>query len=55
MQYENFKKLAIKSASDFQLLYDCISNKTDTVLSPRKIFYGKIPRTAIEMYEHTKT
>lgn len=54
MHYESLKKLTIKSASDFQLLYDSIPNKADTVLAPRKTFYDTIPRTAHEMYEHTK-
>lgn len=54
MEYDHLKLLAMKSASDFQCLYDSVPNKSGTVLLPRKTFYGDVPRTASEMYEHTK-
>lgn len=53
-EYSLLKALAMKSARDFQTLYDSIPDKDKSVLSPRKTFYGEIPRTAREMYEHTK-
>ena len=53
-EYFCLKALAMKSAHDFQTLYDSIPDKDKSVLLPRKTFYGEIPRTACEMYEHTK-
>ena len=53
-EYFALKALAMKSAHDFQTLYDSIPDKDKSVLLPRKTFYGEIPRTAHEMYEHTK-
>lgn len=53
-EYFCLKALAMKSARDFQTLYDSVPDKDKSVLPPRKTFYGEIPRTAREMYEHTK-
>ena len=53
-EYEELKGLALKSAEDFLRLYEAIPNKRKSVLPVRKTFYGQIPRTAEEMYEHTK-
>lgn len=53
-EYLRLKKLALKSASDFHRLYQQIPNKDKSALQVRKTFYGNIPRTANEMYEHTK-
>lgn len=53
-EYFCLKALAMKSAHDFQTIYDSIPDKDKSVLLPRKTFYGEIPRTAHEMYEHTK-
>lgn len=53
-EYEALKALAMKSARDFQSLYDAIPRKDESCLAVRKTFYGQIPRTAFEMYEHTK-
>ena len=53
-EYEELKALALKSARDFQALYDAIPNKNKSCLPVRTTFYGQIPRTAFEMYEHTK-
>lgn len=53
-EYFCLKALAMKSARDFQTLYDSIPDKDKSVLPPRKTFYGEIPRTSREMYEHTK-
>ncbi|MDE6767593.1 MAG: hypothetical protein K2J35_05315, partial [Eubacterium sp.] len=53
-KYLELKALVLKSAEDFQKLYDSIPNKNKSTLPIRKTFYGDVPRTAYEMYEHTK-
>lgn len=53
-EYRRLKNLALKSAKDFLTLYNSIPDKTISCLSQRKTFYGAVPRTATEMYEHTK-
>ncbi len=53
-EYLKLKDLALKSAADFLRLYDSIPNKKTSVLPMRKTFYGQVPRTAEEMYLHTK-
>ena len=53
-EYEALKALVMQSALDFQALYDSIPDKDCTCLPPRKTFYGAVPRTSREMYEHTK-
>ena len=53
-EYEKLKALALKSAKDFLALYESIPNKSATVIAERKTFYGQVPRTADEMYMHTK-
>ncbi len=54
-EYEVLKALALRSAKDFLALYESIPDK-DVGLSPlRKTFYGQVPRTAREMYAHTKS
>ena len=53
-EYEKLKALALKSAKDFLTLYNSIPDKSATVIAARKTFYGQVPRTADEMYEHTK-
>lgn len=53
-EYEKLKALALKSAKDFLALYNSVPNKNITSLPARKTFYGELPRTASEMYEHTK-
>ena len=53
-KYEKLKALALKSARDFLALYESIPNKSATAIAERKTFYGQVPRTADEMYEHTK-
>ena len=44
----------MKSARDFLALYRSIPDKDKSALPPRATFYGEIPRTAREMYKHTK-
>lgn len=53
-EYVELKALVLKSASDFYALYVSIPNKHESCLPQRKTFYGNVPRTAQEMYEHTK-
>ena len=53
-EYEKLKALVLKSASDFYTLYASIPNKNESCLPHRRTFYGDVPRTAQEMYEHTK-
>ncbi len=53
-EYEKLKTLALKSAKDFLTLYESIPDKSATAIAERKTFYGQVPRTADEMYEHTK-
>lgn len=53
-EYEQLKALALKSARDFLTLYEAIPEKGKSCCSARATFYGQVPRTALEMYEHTK-
>ena len=53
-EYEKLKALALKSAKDFITLYESIPDKSATASLARKTFYGNVPRSADEMYEHTK-
>lgn len=53
-EYLELKALALKSAEDFLKLYNSIPDKDKTSLPKRKTFYGDVPITANEMYEHTK-
>ena len=53
-EYEELKALALRSAKDFLMLYESIPDKNRSCLPNRKTFYGQVPRTAFEMYEHTK-
>ncbi len=53
-EYRELKTLALKSAKDLLILYNSIADKDKSVLPERKSFYGPVPRTANEMYEHTK-
>ena len=53
-EYEKLKTLALKSANDFLTLYESIPDKTAGIIAERQTFYGQVPRTADEMYEHTK-
>lgn len=53
-EYEALKSLALKSAQDFFKLYQAIPDRNKSCLPARATFYGSVPRTAYEMYEHTK-
>ena len=52
--YQRLKALALRSAADFLALYNAIPEKNRAVQKPRETFYGAVPRTAEEMYRHTK-
>ncbi len=54
-EYAALKSLALRSAADFQRLYDSVPDPDKSVLPARPTFYGNVPRTAREMYEHTKS
>ena len=53
-EYEELKALALRSAGDFLTLYESVPDKNRSCLPVRQTFYGQAPRTAFEMYEHTK-
>ena len=53
-EYKKLKALSLKSAKDFLALYESIPDKSATASAERKTFYGNVPRSADEMYEHTK-
>lgn len=53
-EYGELKALAMRSAQDFLTLYQAVPEKEKSCLPVRDTFYGLAPRTALEMYEHTK-
>ena len=53
-EYAELKALALKSARDFLTLFQAMPDQNKSCLPARETFYGQIPRTALEMYEHTK-
>lgn len=53
-EYSKLRDLALKSAKDFLKVYEMIPDKNASSLPIRKTFYGQVPRTAEEMYLHTK-
>lgn len=53
--YAQLKALALKSAEDILALYEAVPDKTRSCLPVRQTFYGQVPRTAEEMYIHTKS
>lgn len=53
-EYLELKALALKSAQDFLRLYQAVPDKDKSCLPVRTTFYGQVPRTAFEMYEHTR-
>ena len=53
-EYEALRALCLRSAADFLALYGAVPEK-DRPLSPaRESFYGPVPSTAEEMYQHSK-
>lgn len=53
-QYSELKALALRSAKDFLVFYNSMPDKDATCFRPRTTFYGDVPITAREMYNHTK-
>lgn len=53
-EYQGLKALAMKSAEDFYAQYNSFPDKDRSINPIRKTFYGTVPRTAEEMYQHTK-
>lgn len=53
-EYLWLKELALKSAEDFLKLYESVPDRQRSCLPLRRTFYGPVPRTAEEMYAHTK-
>lgn len=54
-EYNILKDLALKSAQDFYKQYKIIPNKdASNNIIERETFYGIVPRTARQMYLHTK-
>ena len=54
-EYRYLKSIAMKSAEDFQTLYEAFPDKNRSGNPERRTFYGDVPRTAEEMYRHTKS
>lgn len=53
-EYLSLKEFVLKSAVDFYSLYLSVPDKNTSCMPFRTTFYGNVPRTAQEMYEHTK-
>ena len=53
-EYERLRDMALRSAERFQTLYDGVPDPDRSENPIRQTFYGVVPRTAREMYEHTK-
>ena len=53
-EYLQLKALVLKSAADFLTLYESIPDPDVSGNPIRRTFYGQVPRTAREMYDHTK-
>ena len=54
-EYEELRDLTLRSAEDFHRLYESVPDKHVSCLPLRSTFYGPVPRTAEEMYRHTKS
>ena len=53
-EYERLRDAALRSAERFLALYDSVPDVDRSANPVRRTFYGDVPRTAREMYEHTK-
>ncbi len=53
-EYFSLKNRVLKSAEDFDFLYQAVPDKTIPLIDARKTFYGPVPSSAEEMYLHTK-
>ena len=53
-EYERLREMCLRSAARFLRLYESVPDKDVSANPVRQTFYGAVPRTAREMYEHTK-
>ena len=53
-EYMSLKALALRSAENFYQMYQAVPDKKHLISPRRKTFYGHLPCTAEEMYQHTK-
>ena len=53
-EYRKLKARALKSARDFQTMFDSVPDPRRPLSIARRTFYGSVPSTAEEMYLHTK-
>ena len=53
-EYERLRDMAIRSAEQFLRLYESVPDPDRSANPVRQTFYGAVPRTAREMYGHTK-
>ena len=53
-EYDRLRDMAIRSAEQFLRLYESVPDPDRSANPVRQTFYGAVPRTAREMYEHTK-
>ena len=53
-EYAALKAQVLRSAADFLTLYRSAPDENVSCLPVRQTFYGRAPRTANEMYAHTK-
>ena len=53
-EYELLRDMALRSAERFLRLYASVPDTARSANPVRQTFYGPVPRTAREMYEHTK-
>ncbi len=53
-EYDQLKAIVLKSARDFHALYEAVPDQHQSCLKLRQTFYSQIPRTAQEMYVHTR-
>lgn len=54
-EYQQLKALALQSAEDFHRLFMAVPDRDASCLPHRSTFYGAVPRTAQEMYAHTRS
>lgn len=52
-EYQKLKLTVLRSARDFKRIYEAIENPDISNRPPRQSFYGPVPRTPRQMYEHT--
>ena len=54
-EYEALRALVLKSAHDFDALYESVPDHDATLGEARGTFYGEYPNTARKMYAHTNS